>query len=445
MWFLGIDIGTTHIKVMGIAEDGALLPAQKCRTPVTQANGLTFHDARAVWQAVRDLVSHYARHEAKPCGGLAAIAIGTFGQEEAVAVDRAGEMIYPSLAWWENYPDSALSAADRAWLDTPEHYAVSGIRLRPNQSPERLAWLRRNEPALFNRIDKWADFGSYVAWRLTGEWRVSASQITHSQCFDLHTLRPHRPTLERLALRPEWFAPIAGTGDACGAIRPASLPEVELHPGAGVFVGGHDQIMAAYAVQSTQPTDVFDSIGTSEYLMVLTDRYQPTPTAWQLGIDIERTWRNGEYVMGCATPSGKMMQTLAELFYRGDFAPLFQDLAQPCAPGALQVTLGEEEHQGLFSLQNLHAGVTPQQVLYGVLDAIADRTRHLLGHMCELGAIRLQDAVLMGSLFQRPEMVAHRQARWQMPLYVSELAEPVATGAAMIAREAWLAHGEAAV
>lgn len=36
MWFLGIDIGTTHIKIIGLSEDGVLLPVKKCRTPILQ-------------------------------------------------------------------------------------------------------------------------------------------------------------------------------------------------------------------------------------------------------------------------------------------------------------------------------------------------------------------------------------------------------------------------
>ncbi|VTN15067.1 Uncharacterised protein [Raoultella terrigena] len=56
MWFLGIDIGTTHIKIIGIDEEGQPLAVKKCRTPVLQRDGLTFHDAQAVWQTVAALI-----------------------------------------------------------------------------------------------------------------------------------------------------------------------------------------------------------------------------------------------------------------------------------------------------------------------------------------------------------------------------------------------------
>lgn len=438
MWFLGIDIGTTHIKIIGIDEEGQPLAVKKCRTPVLQRDGLTFHDAQAVWQTVAALIIDYSRSEARTCGPLAAISIGTFGQEESVAVNRYGDVIYPSLAWWENYPAAALPDDVHLWLDSQEHYSVSGMRSRPNQSPERLSWIRQQHPDLWKKIDQWVDFGSYTMWRLTGEWRTCTSQITHSQCVDLQSMRLHEPTLDRLELRPEIFPATVNTGEHCGEISPQALPGVALHPTACVFAGGHDQIIAAWAVQSRQPTHVFDSIGTSEYLMVLTPHFPDTPIAWQLGVDIERTWQPGEFVMGCATPSGKIIQTLAELLYQGDYDPLFRELLEEARTPGVSVSVNEDESLGLFSLHHLPADVQPANIVQATLNHIADRAFRLLTRMCEIGAIRPQDAVLMGSLFQRKEMLEHRKRRWKIPLFVSELAEPVATGAAMIARESWL-------
>ncbi|WP_281075643.1 FGGY-family carbohydrate kinase [Klebsiella quasivariicola] len=438
MWFLGIDIGTTHIKIIGISEEGTFLPVKKCRTPVMQQDGLTFHDASVFWQSLSALIENYSREEARHCGPLAAVSVGTFGQEESVAVNSSGEIIYPSLAWWENYPVAALDTDLHQWLDSHEHYAVSGMRSRPNQSPGRLNWICTHHPDIWRRIDRWVDFGSYVMWQLTGEWRAATSQITHSQCFDLKSMQPHQPTLERLGFPATLFPQLADTGECCGEIRPESLPGVALCQGASVFVGGHDQIVGAWAVQNHQPTNVFDSIGTSEYLMVLTPHFPDTAAAWRLGVDIERTWKAGEFVMGCATPSGKIIQTLAELLYQGNYDRLFQDLLAEAVPTAVSVSVNEDETQGLFSLTQLHAGVRSADIVQATLNHIADRVFRLLTHMGEIGGIRPQDAVLMGSLFQRQEMLQHRKQRWNMPLFVSELAEPVATGAAMIARESWL-------
>ncbi|VTN15065.1 Uncharacterised protein [Raoultella terrigena] len=79
----------------------------------------------------------------------------------------------------------------------------------------------------------------------------------------------------------------------------------------------------------------------------------------------------------------------------------------------MSVSVNEDESLGLFSLHHLPAGVQPANIVQATLNHIADRAFRLLTRMCEIGAIRPQDAVLMGSLFQRKEMLEHRKRRWK--------------------------------
>lgn len=441
MWFLGIDIGTTHLKVAGVTAEGTELPAGRVRTPTVLADGLTFHDAEAIWRTTADLIGEYARTTAAGHGPLGGACVASFGQEESVAVDRAGRMVHPSLAWWESWPARALAPEVTARLDAFEQYRVSGLRHRLNQTPERTAQLRAREPDTWRSTVRWVDFCTFVTQRLTGEWAGATSQVTHSQCFDLTTLAPHLPTLELLDLAPELFAPALPTGAVAGELVPQALPGVRIAPGARVVVGGHDQVVAARQVHAMSGAGVFDSIGTSEYLMVTTETFAPRQRSYELGIDHERSWREDGYLLGYPTPSGKVVHLLAELFHGGDFDALFQGLAGTRADGlpALRVTVhADDTGTGLLDLAGLPAGARPVDVVRACLDHLADLTRTRVDEMCELAGTRPASVALMGSLFRRPEMAAHRRERWQVPLHISPLAEPVALGAAAIAREAAL-------
>ncbi|MFJ8752439.1 FGGY family carbohydrate kinase [Streptomyces sp. NPDC102441] len=448
MWFLGIDIGTTHIKVAGVDEDGTPLPAGRIRTPTLEAGTLVFHDAEAIWRATAELIAEYARTTAAPHGPLGGAAVASFGQEESVAMDSAGRMLHPSLAWWERRPVRALDAETVGWLDSFEHFQVSGLRHRLDQTPERTAHVRLREPEVWRSTARWVDFCTFVTHRMTGEWACATNQITHSQCFELATLAPHTPTLERLGLTPGHFAPALPTGATAGDILPASLPGVALVPGARVVIGGHDQVVAARQVHAMSGAEVFDSIGTSEYLMVGTPTFTPRTRSYELGLDHERAWHDDGFLLGCPIPSGKVVQLLAELFHGGDFDGLFTDLAATESGGlpSLHVTVGSTGGpavgaDGLLTLAGLPAGARPAEVVRGTLDHLADLARTTIGEMCELAGRQPGQVALMGSLFRRPEMAAHRRERWDLPLHISPLAEPVASGAAAIARDALTRDG----
>jgi sugar (pentulose or hexulose) kinase len=445
MWFLGIDIGTTHVKAVGVTEDGQVLPAARAYTPTVTAGGLPHHDPDAVWAAVAGLVRGYAKETAAPHGQLGGLSAASFGQEESIAVDAAGRPARPSLAWWVNRPRRALDADTAAWLDSPGHYAVSGIRSRPMQTPEEVAQMRIEAPDAWRRTRKWVDYATYVLFRLTGQWAASTSQLTHSQCFELATLEPHAETMEAVGVTPDLFAPPLEPGSPLGEVRATALDGVALAPGAVATMGGHDQVMAAYAHAAAPGSGVLDSIGTSEYLMSLSGPLRPGTTGYQLEVDIERAWRPDEFLLGCGVPTGKALQVLADRYYAGQFDPLFAALAQdredqgqerPGGPGpGLAAGPVDLSPEGLLALARLPPGSPPDDIVRACTDALARIAHARASALCELSGTAFSEVILLGSLFRHAELVAQRTRIWPEPTRVSGIAEAVATGAALMARE----------
>jgi sugar (pentulose or hexulose) kinase len=445
MWFLGIDIGTTHIKVVGVTLEGVVLDPLKIRTPVTETDDASFHDGDAIWSAVRQLVGDYAAGPAARAGAgpLGAIAVGTFGQEESFPVDDSGAPLAGSRVWWENWPHRSIDAATVDWFDSLEHYRVSGMRFRDNQSPDRIAQLREHQPEIWAQTRRWVDFGSYVTWKLTGRWLASSTQVTHSQFFDLATLEPHPQSLAALQLDASLFAPAAQPGTRIGEVAADALPGVALQPDAAVYVGGHDQVMAAYASAITDDTNVVDSIGTAEYVMVTSGSFEIDRRLYDLGADVEHGWGDEQYVLGWGLPSGKILQLLAERFCDGDFEGLMAaiDTDEPGAEG-VQFTVNDLRSPGaeLLTVSNVPEGASADAVVRACVTQLSERIRNTVGVMTEIGGTSLDSIALTGSLFQRPEMVRHRERTWKVPLRVSSLREAAATGAAELARSAHARH-----
>lgn len=440
MWFLGIDIGTTHVKVVGVGDDGEILGPLRVRTPVDIVDGLSFHHGDPVWSAVADLVAGYAAGPAAGRGALAALTIGSFGQEEAFPVDGAGRPLFPSLAWWENWPERSLDAGTAAWLDAFEHYRMSGMRFRDNQSPGRIAHIRMHHPEVWAHARRWVDFGAHVAWRLTGEWATSSTQATHSQLFDLGTLAPDARTLERLELDASFLPAVLRPGDRIGALRSGALPGVTLAEDAAVYMGGHDQVMAAYANARRHDVNVVDSIGTAEYVMLRGRSFDVDEELYGLGADVEHGWERDQLQLGWGLPTGKVLQLLCELLCGGDFDRLLAILEEdgPSASVEFRVNDLRDPAAGLVSLSRVQPGVGPDEVVRACVRQLSERIRDGIELMARSSGAAIEHVVLTGSLFQKPGMVRHRERTWPWHLTVGTLGEPVATGAAELARAAYL-------
>lgn len=439
MWFCGIDIGTTHIKVVGITDTDKALDPVRVRTPSRVRNGLTVHCGEQVWSAVHDLVTLYAQEAASNCGSLGGLSVATFGQEESFGVDTAGRPVTESRAWWQVPESPALSSDDREYFDSEDHYRVSGLRYRPIQTPERLMQIRRQDPALLANIARWVDFGTYILHRLTGVWVSAANQVTRSQLFHVADLSPHSESFERLGVDPSLFAPIVPTGYRVGDLDPTALHGVDIAPRAGAYLGGLDQVVGALASQEDTGARAFDSIGTSEYVIALGSRFDPDPLCWELGVEIERGWGEEDFIYGFACPSGKILQMLARLLHRDDFDELMAAAAKPPVDTpnfSVGISSLDQTGSGLLDLTGIPADATPHAITRSVLDQLATRTSEVLTVMSRLAGHELTGVVLMGSLFRFEQMVEHRRLFWQLPLYVSALQEPVAIGAARVAAAA---------
>ena len=113
---------------------------------------------------------------------------------------------------------------------------------------------------------------------------------------------------------------------------------------------------------------------------------------------------------------------------------MFADLAATRSGSlpSLHVTVGptgEAAQSTGAGLAGLPGGAGPAAVVRGTLDHLADLARTTIGEMCQLAGRQPGQVALMGSLFRRPEMAAHRRERWELPLHIGPLAEPVASGA----------------
>ncbi|WP_066040835.1 FGGY family carbohydrate kinase [Herbiconiux solani] len=448
MWFLGIDVGTTHLKVVGVTAEGSVLEPARVRTPVRTEGAESYHDGEAIWAAVRDLATEYAAGPVADAeaGALGGVAIATFGQEESFPVDERGDPLSGSRVWWESWADRELDAGTIAWLDSVEHYRVSGMRFRDNQSPERIAQFRARHPESWSRTAHWVDFGSYLGFRLTGRWVASSTQVTHSQVFDLESLAPHAPSLAKLDLDASLFVPVGRPGERVGAILPSALPGVTLAPDAALHVGGHDQVMAAFATAEGEGSAIIDSIGTAEYVMVTGRAVTPDAGLHAMCADVEHGWSGDGYVLGWGLPTGKILQLLAETYLQGDFERLLAAIDPSAAesPAAgpsdgimFEVNDLRDLDDALFSVAGVPEGARPEHIVRACVDQLSSRIRATVGVLAEHAGVSPGPVHLTGSLFQRPEMVRHREHTWGSEMRVSTLGEAVATGAAQSARAAY--------
>lgn len=260
---LGIDLGTTAIKVGVFGVEGQVLAERQAPTPtVWDGPGSAHHDAEALWEAVAGLLGGL---EPEHTHSLAAIGISSFG-EAGTLVNPAGQATVPVLAWFDPRPKSVFGQITElmpvsAWRDR------TGLLPDPNYGLCKLLWLKEHYPEAFPRA-RWLSVADWIAFKLTGSVQMGPTQASRTLALDLREGRWLEEPLQALGLLgvlPALRQPGQEVGKVSGeAARVTGLP-----PGLPLLETGHDQPLAAVGVGALGPGTWVNSCGTAEVLFAV--------------------------------------------------------------------------------------------------------------------------------------------------------------------------------
>jgi gluconokinase len=168
MSILVLDIGSSSARA--ILFDEALRPIDEADSSQTYAfssdpPGAATFDADTLREQVEACIDAVLRHPA--AHAIHAVGLATF-VGNVLGVDSGGQPVTPIYL----YADTRCAddvAALRAQHDEPSVHDRTGCRIGSAYLPARLTWLQRTDPALFQQVAQWIDFGTLLLRRWSGD------------------------------------------------------------------------------------------------------------------------------------------------------------------------------------------------------------------------------------------------------------------------------------
>ena len=246
MLFLGIDAGTTALKVGLFDENGIAraIDSEEYSLVTASADEVEI-DPEIYWEAcarvVRRVVT-YAHGEE-----IAALAVSSQG-ETTIAVDDQGRALRPALVWLDN---RASDAARRiaAHFDPRDVYAATGNPdVVPMWTACKILWLRDNEPEVFRRAHKFLLVEDFLLYRLTGRFATDGAIACSSLLWDARYGRWWNEMLAFLEITPERLATPVAPGGSVGTLTREASERLGLPQRVLVIAGGMDQAAGSTTV-----------------------------------------------------------------------------------------------------------------------------------------------------------------------------------------------------
>lgn len=425
---LGIDVGTTHTKVLALDVAGReTLALHSQPTPsMHDASG----DARRpaeVLDVVLRLLSRVVNELDAPAD-IGAVCVASVG-EEVVLLDESRAPIGDSIAWFDpRGREKADAFLSREGADLP---LVQRWPPDPSFSLFKLMWLRDRAASEMHRSAAWTDLGDYVLGALGGELVMDWTHASRVGAFDLIDRTWDTETIEAAGLERAMFPTLVAPGSIVGSVAPKVAEQTGLPLRAALVAGGHDHLCAAYGA-GVRSNELFLSAGTSEAHLALLEQPLDGHTGrYRLE---QGCFVDGEhYYVHLGLPSGHVFRQWRSLLYDGtdDDAMYAEIAATPRGAEGAIFTLSSDLRHGRFDELSLSADRAT--IMRAVLEGLARSSADLVSELEEISGRRFESILATGRPTREPIWRDLRRATYGRPLTIVPEPESAALGAAIIA------------
>ena len=257
MSIAGIDIGTTGSKIAVYDQNGARFHAYR-EYPASRSQSEHEVDPRAIWQAIRELISEAAR--AVP--DIEGMGVSSFG-ESFVLLDEKDEPLMDAMLYTD--PRGVKECAEIAETMGAERVAgITGMTPHAMYSLPKLLWVRRNRPEVWEKARCILLMQDYAVYMLTGVRQIDCSLASRTMALDIRVKDWSREMLDCAGIDPALLSKPVPSGTVAGPVREVLRRELGLTQGAMVVNCCHDQVAAAVAAGVFERGVAVDGAGTTQ-------------------------------------------------------------------------------------------------------------------------------------------------------------------------------------
>ena len=318
---IGIDLGTTNIKVAAFDAKGALLALANNPTPVHYPRpGWAEFQPPEIWDTLCRGLRQVTDEIEKP-GRIQAIATASMG-EAGVLVDEKGNWLSSIIAWFDN----RTGPQARWWEENfgaEKLFQITGLPLHPMFSIHKLMWLKDNQPELLEQAKKWLCMEDLVIHQLTGEYATSQSIASRTMALDIKQRVWSDWIFEKAGIDADLMPPAVPSGQVVGEVTDQASKVTGLPPGTKVVTGGHDHVCGALAAGIVEPGVMLDSSGTTESFLVNVEEPVLAPELCQAGYAYGCNVIPDRYILfGFIISSGIILEWLKDVLGFGSVAEM---------------------------------------------------------------------------------------------------------------------------
>jgi xylulokinase len=266
--YLGLDLGTTVLKVVAMDDNGKILASVNKELLISSPKKEWAEEhPQEWWSTFIELIQRIeSRIDLKDVKGLA-----LSGQMHGlVTYDKDFEVLRPAIIWADKRSSAEVEHAIKT-IGIKKIYDVTGNPIFTGFLLPSLAWLKKHESALYKKIKMISSPKDYIAYKFTGELYSEPTDALATSAFDYLKNKWSEDIINGMGVDPKLFPPVRPTSQAYGMITATAANETGLPIGTPIY-GGSDQSMAAMGCGLVQEGDVMVALSTGGQCLIVADK-----------------------------------------------------------------------------------------------------------------------------------------------------------------------------
>ena len=274
MLYIGVDLGTSAVKLLLVNENGDILGEVSKEYPVYYPqSGWSEQNPADWWVAVKSGIAELTAE----CDKSTIAGIGAGGQMHGLVVlDENDEVIRPAILWNDGRTQSQVDYLNgvigKEFLsENTANIAFAGF------TAPKILWMKENEPELFARIKKIMLPKDYINYMLTGVHSCDYSDASGMLLLDVKNKCWSDKMLEICSVTKEPMPSLYESSDVIGTVKPDIASELGIGENVKVVAGAGDNAAAAIGTGTVGNGKCNISLGTSGTIFISSSNFGVDP------------------------------------------------------------------------------------------------------------------------------------------------------------------------
>ena len=259
MYYIGVDLGTSALKLVMMKGNGELVKTVSKEYPLYfPRSGWSEQNPTDWFLAVKEGLKELAACADEKIAGI------SFGGQMhgLVILDKDDNVLRPAILWNDGRSTEEADYLNNVIGKEKLSKLTANIAFAGFTAP-KILWVKNNEPEIFEKISKIMLPKDYISYMLSGNFSTDYSDASGMLLLDVKNKKWSKEMIDICSISEDMLPKLYESYEAVGTIKPELVKELGLNEGIKIVAGAGDNAAAAIGTATVGEGACNISLGTS--------------------------------------------------------------------------------------------------------------------------------------------------------------------------------------